>query len=68
MAEVSDAQITGLFTVTVGLALIVNDPLPEPVQFVLELSVITTLYEPVTLALKLDTFPGNVCPDGTVHV
>ena len=61
------AHTEGLFTVTVGSALIVTVPdvlvLAQPVVVL----VITTLYDPAVLVLKLATLPGLVTPAGVVH-
>jgi hypothetical protein len=61
------AQTEGLFTVTAGAAFIVTVPdalvLEQPVVVL----VITTLYGPAVLVVKLATLPGSVTPAGVVH-
>ncbi len=61
------AHTEGLFTVTVGSALIVTVPdALKLAQFVVVL-VITKLYCPTVEVLKLATLPGLVTPAGIVH-
>jgi hypothetical protein len=60
-------QTVGLFTVTVGNGS--NVTIPEALELtqpVIEL-VITTLYVPSIVVVKLATFPGFVANPGTVH-
>ena len=55
------------FTVTVGNGLTVTVPLAGAEAHVVAGSVITTLYVPATVDVKLATLPGLVTPAGTVH-
>ncbi len=67
IVAVRPLQITGLFTVTVGSALMVTTPEPLVLaQFVVVL-VITTLYVPAVAVVKLATLAGFVTPAGVVQ-
>ena len=55
------------FTVTVGKGLTVTVPLADKDEQLVVVLVITTLYVPATVDVKLATLPGAGTPAGTVH-
>ena len=55
------------FTVTVGKGSTVTVPLADKDEQFVVVLVITTLYVPATVEVKLATLPGAVAPAGTVQ-
>ncbi len=55
------------FTLTVGNGSTVTVPLADADTQFVAVFVITTLYVPATVDVKLATLPGSVAPAGTVH-
>jgi hypothetical protein len=68
MVRVGFAQVSGPpLIVTVGWVLLSCTVVVADFLQPVAVTVTSTLYVPGTLTLKLDTFPGFVTPDGTVH-
>jgi hypothetical protein len=67
IVAVRPLQITGLFTVTVGSALMVTTPEPLRLTQFVAVLVTITLYDPAVAVVKLATLPGLVAPAGVVH-
>jgi hypothetical protein len=67
IVAVAPVHIVEEFTVTVGTGLMVTVPLAEIELHVVAGSVITTLYVPATVEVKVATLPGAGTPAGTVH-
>jgi hypothetical protein len=61
------AHTEGLFTVTVGSAFIVTVPDALVLEQLVVVLVMTTLYCPAVVVVKLATLPGLVTPAGGVH-
>jgi hypothetical protein len=59
------AHTVGLFTVTVGFALMVTVPETEVLEQLVKVFVMTTEYNPLTVGVKDATLPGFVAAPGT---
>ncbi len=64
---VAPAHTEGLFTVTVGAAFMVTVPDALVLAQLVMVLVITTLYCPAVVDVKVATLPGLVTPTGVVH-
>jgi hypothetical protein len=61
------SHTVALFTLTVGLGLIVTVPEAEVLIQPVAVLVIITLYTPAIVVVKVATLPGLAAPVGTVH-
>ena len=67
MVAAVPAHTADELTVTVGSALTVTVPVPGAEMQLVNVLVITTLYVPATVEVKIVTLPGLVTPAGTVQ-
>ena len=67
MVAAVPAHTVDELTVTVGSALTVTVPLAEVEEQLVIVLVITTLYIPAIVEVKVATLPGLVTPAGTVQ-
>jgi hypothetical protein len=67
MVAAVPAHTVDELTDTVGNALTVTVPLAKAEEQVVAVLVITTLYVPATVEVKVATLPGLVTPAGTVQ-